>query len=106
MPSNAHRRFLIDFVGKTRSLGSIAAALCYVARGSAIGALLSRAGIWDIAAGLAILRAAGGDVAGLSGAPLDTAAILDGQTLTEPIIAAAPAHLQALRGIVHRRSAT
>ncbi len=106
VPSNAHRRFLIDFVGKTRSLGSIAAALCYVARGSAIGALLSRAGIWDIAAGLAILRAAGGDVAGLSGAPLDTAAILDGQTLTEPIIAAAPAHLQALRGIVHRRSAT
>src|SRR5262245_55507712 len=30
-PSNSHRRFTIDFVGKTRSLGCTAASLCYVA---------------------------------------------------------------------------
>ena len=42
-PSNTHRRFLIDFLGKTRSLGCTAASFCYVARGSAVGALLTRA---------------------------------------------------------------
>jgi myo-inositol-1(or 4)-monophosphatase len=103
-PSNAHRRFTIDFAGKTRGLGSTVGPFCYVARGSALGALISRAAIWDIAAGLAILRAAGGDSAGLSGAPLDTMAILDGQPLAEPIIVAAPAHLQMLQGIIQRRS--
>lgn len=102
IPSNAHRRFRIDFIGKTRTLGSTAASFCYVARGSALGTLLSRASIWDIAAGLAIVRAAGGEVSGLSGAPLDTTTMLGDQQLAEPIIVAAPAHLPALRERIHR----
>lgn len=103
-PSNSHRRFTIDFVGKTRSLGCTAASLCYVARGgSAVGALITRAAIWDIAAGMAILCAAGGEATGLSGAPLDTTALLDGQLLAEPVILGARSHVAGLMAVVHRR---
>src|SRR5262245_296812 len=77
-PSNTHRRFTIDFIGKTRNLGATVASFCYVARGSATGALITRAAIWDIAAGLAILRAAGGVAVGLSGAVVETDSMLDG----------------------------
>lgn len=96
-PSNAHRRFSIDFAGKTRGLGSTVGPFCYVARGSALGALISRAAIWDIAAGLAILQAAGGVAVGLSGAPINTSAMLDARTLDEPVILAAPHQIPVLR---------
>jgi myo-inositol-1(or 4)-monophosphatase len=81
----------------------VAADLCYVARGSATGALIGRANLWDIAAGLPILRAAGGDVRGLSGADLAVPELLDGRKLSEPIVAAAPAMLDTLRGYIARR---
>src|SRR5262245_22431243 len=104
VPSNSHRRFTIDFAGKTRSLGCTAASLCYVARGgSAVGAVITRAAIWDIAAGLAILHAAGGEAIGFSGAPLDTTTLLAGQLLAEPVILGAESHIASLRAIVHRR---
>ena len=105
-PSDAHRRFTIDFAGKTRNLGSTVGPLCYVARGSAVGGLISRAAIWDIAAGLAILRAAGGVAVGLSGAPLTTKSMLDGRLLDEPAILAAPQRIQALRDVIHARTHT
>jgi myo-inositol-1(or 4)-monophosphatase len=104
VPSNSHRRFKLDFVGKTRSLGCTAATLCYVARGgNAVGGLITRAAIWDIAAGLAILQAAGGVAVGLAGAPLDTAKLLDGRLLTEPTLLGAATHVAALRSVVHKR---
>lgn len=60
VPSYAHRAFdLRKFPGKTRSMGSIAAHMCYVARNTAIGAIM-RGHIWDIAGGWAICRTAGG----------------------------------------------
>jgi myo-inositol-1(or 4)-monophosphatase len=101
--SYAHRTFTITFPGKTRALSSIAADLCYVSRGSALGALIGRANLWDIAAGMAILRAAGGTVRGLSGAELVATDLLDGRKLPEPIIAAAPEMLDTLRGYISRR---
>jgi myo-inositol-1(or 4)-monophosphatase len=101
--SNAHRNFHITFPGKTRALSSIAADLCYVARGSALGALIGQANLWDVAAGLSILRAAGGAVRGLSGAALTSSDLLDGRNLTEPIIVAAPRMLDTLRGYISRR---
>src|SRR5207237_6090640 len=103
-PSNTHRRFLIDFLGKARSLGCTAASFCYVARGSAVGALLTRAAIWDIAAGLVILGAAGGIAVGLSGQALDTTAMLDGRLLAEPIVIGEPSHAHALRSVIRSRS--
>jgi myo-inositol-1(or 4)-monophosphatase len=105
-PSDAHRRFRIDFAGKSRNLGSTVGPLCYVARGSAVGGLISQAAIWDIAAGLAILRAAGGVAVGLSGAPLETKSMLDGRLLDEPAILAAPQRIQALRDVIHARMRT
>jgi myo-inositol-1(or 4)-monophosphatase len=100
-PSDAHRRFTIDFGGKTRGLGSTVGPFCYVARGSALGGLISRAAIWDIAAGLAILQAAGGVAVGVSGAPIDTSAMLDGRSLDEPAILAAPHQIPELRRMIH-----
>jgi myo-inositol-1(or 4)-monophosphatase len=101
--SNTHRRFTIDFIGKTRSLGCTAASFCYVARGSAIGAIVTRSAIWDIAAGIAILRAAGGDVVGLSGVPLDTTALLEGQLLPEPVLLGSETQVAALRAVITDR---
>jgi myo-inositol-1(or 4)-monophosphatase len=88
--SEAHRNFRIDFVGKTRALGSAAAHVCYVARGTAVAALLHRFSIWDIAAALPILRAAGGDLRYLSGKALDPAELADGRKCSEPVLAGAP----------------
>ncbi|NTW00665.1 MAG: inositol monophosphatase [Oscillochloris sp.] len=101
--SYAHRIFKISFPGKTRALSSVAADLCYVARGSALGALIGPASLWDIAAGMAILHAAGGAVRGLSGTDIRMPAMLDGRKLPEPIIAASPDIIDTLRGYVVRR---
>jgi myo-inositol-1(or 4)-monophosphatase len=102
-PSNAHRKFEIDFVGKTRSIGATIGAFAYTARGSAIGGLISRFSIWDIAAGMAILHAAGGVAATLAGAPLDTGAIIDGRSFGEPVLLGAPAHITALQAAIRAR---
>jgi len=101
--SNAHRNYRIDFPGKTRGLSSVAVDCCYVARGSALGALIGRANLWDLAAGLAILRAAGGVAVGLSGAPLEVAPLLDGRKLPEPIVIGPPQLIERLRGYISRR---
>jgi fructose-1,6-bisphosphatase/inositol monophosphatase family enzyme len=101
--SYAHRQFRIDFPGKTRSLSSVAADCCYVARGSAVGALIGRANLWDLAAGFSILRAAGASVVGLSGAPVEVPPLLDGRKLSEPILIGPPQLISTLRGYVSRR---
>jgi len=96
--SEAHRYFRIDFVGKTRALGSAAAHVCYVARGTAMAALLRYFSIWDIAAALPILRAAGGDLRYLSGRALDPAELADGRRCSEPVLAGAPWALDYFTG--------
>jgi myo-inositol-1(or 4)-monophosphatase len=88
--SAAHRKYRIDFIGKTRALGSTAANICYVARGTAVAALLGRPSLWDIAGVLPILRVAGGDLRCLSGRPLDLAALADGHKCPDPVLAGAP----------------
>jgi myo-inositol-1(or 4)-monophosphatase len=103
--SNSHRRFAIDFAGKTRTLGCTAASFCYVARGSAVGALITRSAIWDIAAGMALLQAAGGTAVGFSGAPLDTTLMLGGQLLPEPVLLGAQEQTTLLRAAITDRSA-
>jgi myo-inositol-1(or 4)-monophosphatase len=88
--SRVHQEYHIDFVGKARSLGSTAAHMCYVARGSAVAALLGRPSLWDIAGVLPILRAAGGDLRCLPGYPLDLAILADGRRCPDPVLAGAP----------------
>lgn len=102
VPSNIHRRFSIDFIGKVRSLGSTALGFCYVARGSAAGALIAYSSLWDIAAGMAILDAAGGAMVGLSGQRLDPATLLDGTQMIEPQIVAPATLADSLRQGVKR----
>jgi len=88
--SAAHRKYRIDFIGKTRALGSTAANICYVARGTAVAALLGRPSLWDIAGVLPILKVAGGDIRYLSGRPVDLAALADGRRCPDPVLAGAP----------------
>jgi myo-inositol-1(or 4)-monophosphatase len=85
--SAAHRKYRIDFLGKTRALGSTAANICYVARGTAVAALVGRPSLWDIAGALPVLRAAGGDLRDLSGDALDLAVLADGHKRPEPVLA-------------------
>lgn len=100
--SHAHRTYQINFPGKTRSLSSVAADFCYVARGSSLGALIGRANLWDIAAGLAILRAAGGVAVTLSGQPLATHDLLDGRRINEALIISTPTLIEQLQGYIKR----
>ena len=97
VPSDIHR-YQVNLRVKLRSIGSTAASICYVARGSAAGALVSRASIWDLAAALAILSAAGGTSAYLAdGAPLDLTALSDGRETSGPTLYAAADRVAALR---------
>lgn len=97
VPSTVHRMYRVRYPGKTRCLGTVAADCCYVARGAAVSALIGRARLWDLAAGLAILRAAGGVVVGLSGAPVAVPPLLDGRKLREPILIGHPETISQVR---------
>jgi myo-inositol-1(or 4)-monophosphatase len=105
VPSNAHRRYTIDYPGKARSLGSTAAYMCYVARGKAVGALLGWPKLWDIAASMAILQRAGGDARLLfSNAPLDLLPMLSGKYAPEPVVVGSPPALDLLVERIRVRS--
>lgn len=104
IPSNTHRRYTLTFPGKARSLGCTVADLCYVARGSSVGAITTRCAIWDLAAGLSILQEAGGSYTGLSGQMPDLPAMAqDGSLLPEPLVVAGPAHLGPIRATISIR---
>lgn len=100
--SSAHRDFHIG-VPRTRALGSVGANLVYMARGSAAAAFISRARLWDLVAGAAIVTVAGGELRYLSGKPIDYPALLDGQPAPEPVIAGHPRLLDELAGRITRR---
>ena len=103
--AEAHRDYSIDFVGKARAFGSMAAHICYVARGTAVAALVGRVALWDIAGALPLLRLAGGDMSSLSGQPLDLATMTGVGKLPEPLLAGAPWALSYFRErITERRS--
>lgn len=105
VPSDAHRAYDIAFEGVTRAMGSTAANMIYVARGSALGALIGRVHVWDIAAAQAILERVGGALAYLSGRPVETEELLDGRRAPEPMVAAAPGDLDRLLGQIRIRPA-
>ncbi|MDE2999332.1 MAG: inositol monophosphatase [Gemmatimonadota bacterium] len=92
----AFKRLRIDYPGKTLSLGSAAAHLCYVARGSAAGAF-DHASIWDYAAGAAILNALGIRLRYLSGRTVDFEELFDAKAAPEPTLAAPDRHFGSLQ---------
>ena len=102
-PASLHRRFDLDFLGKTRVLGSTAAQMCYVARGSALGALLVDARPWDIAAGLVVVHEAAGVVAPLDPQVDASAPLLTGHWSSTPLLVAHPSQIAVLRSIIRVR---
>lgn len=97
--SHTHRRYRIE-IELTRALGSIGAGMVYTARGSALGALLDRAFIWDLAAGAAILLRAGAGIRHLSGRVVSWAELADGRRAAEPIVVAHPALMDRILGSI------
>lgn len=86
--SRFHTEFRSSFPGKVRNLGCAGAHLGYVATGRAEAALLKYVHIWDLAAGLIILEAAGGEIRYLDGRSFHINDYLDGQKVEEPLLAA------------------
>ncbi len=103
VPSNAHRRYAIKFPGKTRSLGSTAANICYVARGGATGAVLGRSNLWDIAGAVPVLERAGGRFGTVSGDQLDWPLMGRGEQSRHPLFAAHAAIYDKLLGMISER---
>jgi len=101
--SSAHRRFQLD-VPRIRTMGSIGANLIYMSRGVASGAFIPKAHIWDLVAGAAIVRRAGGTLRYLSGHPIDYRPLLNGDLAPEPIIAGHPKLLTELQQAIRPRS--
>ncbi|NCO36408.1 MAG: hypothetical protein AUJ92_09440 [Armatimonadetes bacterium CG2_30_59_28] len=90
--------YSFSFPQKVRSFGSTAAHLCYVARGTCVGALLEGWSIWDVAAGLCILQESGAEVTDLHGIPRIS---LDGKA-GGPLLACSPVYRRELiEGIRH-----
>ncbi len=92
----AYQARTVDYPGKVLSLGSAAAHLCYVAGGSAIGAM-DRAAIWDYAAGAAILSTLGIPPRYASGNAIDFSVLYDGRTVAEPTLFASDLTFRSLQ---------
>jgi myo-inositol-1(or 4)-monophosphatase len=86
--SRFHSDFRAHFSGKVRSLGSTVAHIAYVARGAACGAVLGNVHIWDVAAGLVILEAAGGEFRDLDNKKVDLSKYMEGEKIDRILIAA------------------
>ncbi len=101
--SDTHLVWETDFVGKIRGLGSCAAHGCYVARGSAMGAVNTYTALWDIAGVYPILQRAGGTITLFDGSPLPLSAMLDGSKAPQPILMASPANAAIIRQQLQRK---
>ncbi len=86
--SRFHSEFHSTFPGKIRNLGCTAAHLGYVASSRAEAALLKYVHIWDIAAGMILLEAAGGEIRYLDGGKFHLNDYLDSQKVDKPLLAA------------------
>lgn len=94
----------LDFPGRVLSQGSCAAHLCYVARGSAVGAI-DEAHLWDYAAAAAILRVLDIPFRYVSGDPVVFTDLLDGRKVHESTIACHPRHFELLqKAYLHPRA--
>jgi len=89
--SDFHLRARNRFPGKARALGSLAANLCYVARGSATAAVNQEAHIWDIAVGWLVLERVGGALCRFDASPLNIREMLTTTRTGGYLIAAHPA---------------
>jgi len=89
--SRFHSKYRSDFPGKTRSLGSTASHLCYLANGAAAAVLLDGVGLWDIAAGFEIARRAGACFRYLDGSHCQLEDYFTNKRNMRPAVATTPA---------------
>jgi len=99
VPSDFYHHFNIR-APRIRSLGSTAAHLAYVATGAAVGMLTRNTSLWDLAGVLPLARAAGVQLAYLSGRPFSAGDLLDGRPIREPLLAGLPEMMETLRNWV------
>lgn len=88
VPSDSHRKFNLDFPGKTRSLGSTAYHMVLVLTGRAVGALLGRRHLWDLAAGWGMCQKRAITIGGVYGGEPNLDQLLDGKRAQEPLLMA------------------
>ena len=95
--------YKIDFPGKIHSLGSTAAHICYIMRGSAVGAI-GQAHIWDYAACAAMLRVLNVPFRFLSGAAVEFANLYDGRRVPEPTLVCPAGRFDTVKRILEAGS--
>ncbi len=98
--SRFHQDFRSTFPGKIRNLGSAAAHIMYVASGRAEGALFKNVGFKDLAAAQIILKAAGGEIVFLSGQRFYLNEYIDGQKITDALIAVPEGEYRYISGYI------
>lgn len=95
VPESFHNKYRYRWKGDCLSLGSVASHCCYVARGCAVGSI-SRAFIWDLAAGVALLEPLGVRTRYLDGSELDWTLLSNGDRLAQPCLSAHPGNWEEL----------
>ena len=103
IPANGPRHFYFDY-SNLRSFGSTAAHCCYVAQGAAVGSLLRRVNLWDLAGVLPILAQTGVLAEFYSGGPFTPEPYLTGGKIKEEILIARPQNMEKIRGMIHRKN--
>lgn len=100
--SDAHRRYEIAYP-RVRSMGSTVAHLIHVSCGTAVGTLVRRAWLWDLAGVLPLLVYCGIALEYWSGASFEIASLLSGQPIREPLLVARPEHMARFRACLLSR---
>ena len=95
LTTNQHKHLHLRWPGRTLTLGAVAIDAALVARGAA-QAVVMRPSLWDVAAAMAILEAAGGRVEWLAGGPVDFPALLADAKHRAPAYMVGAASQQAL----------
>lgn len=91
--SRFHHRYRSAFPGKIRNLGCTSAHICYVAMGSAEGAVVFNESYQDLAAVGVIIEAAGGKIYQMDGNPFYLNDHVGRGRVDAPLIAASPEYL-------------
>jgi fructose-1,6-bisphosphatase/inositol monophosphatase family enzyme len=103
VPSNAHKHFQINSP-RLRSLGSTTAHLMYVAHGIATAAITRRIKLWDIASVLPSLKISRTALVYLNGQTFNPRDLLNGESTSEPLVAAHFSIIEKVRACIQLKS--
>ncbi len=103
LPSSAHRSYSVSFSGKSRSLGSCCAQIYYSIIGQATFSLLGTPKLWDFAAGIPMIEAAGASLFSLSGEPVDVSKYLLNPLFEgSPLLIGPKGYEEVIRKFIHQ----